>query len=242
MMTVSLISAPGALASSQGASAVRLAPVQQQASNQSASPSRLFTPVIHTSTRRFLFISDTHFFHANILRFKDDTGKLTRPGFADVTEMNELMLERWNQTVRKGDRVYHLGDVFMGQREEFQKFWPRLAGQKSLIVGNHDDIPYLSKGGFFRKVQMWRKFTEYGLMLSHVPLHESSLGWRGNTLLNVHGHIHHNDSPPGPYLNVSVEKIDYRPVELDELIETRNSMLGPLNMPSLSVIESEDDD
>lgn len=241
-MNVSLIAAACALTSSQSNAVARLAPMLPQASNQSTSPSRMFVPAIRASARRFLFISDTHFFHANILRFKDDAGNLTRPGFADVNEMNDVMLERWNQIVRKGDRVYHLGDVFMGQREEFQKFWPRLAGQKSLIVGNHDDIPYLSKGGFFRKVQMWRKFTEYGLMLSHVPLHESSLGWRGNTLLNVHGHIHHNDSPPGPYLNVSVEKTDYRPVELDELIETRTAMLGPLRMPSIAKLESTSDD
>lgn len=199
-------------------------------------------PALHGTKRRFLFISDTHFFHANILKFKDNNGALTRPGFSCVEDMNEVIRERWNEVVRRGDRVYHLGDVFMGQRDEFQKFWPKLAGQKSLIVGNHDDIPYLSKGGFFRKVQMWRKFTEYGLMLSHVALHESGLDWRGNTLLNVHGHIHHNDSPPGPYLNICVEKTDYRPVELDEIIEERTRMLGPMKMPSLKNLEKADDD
>jgi calcineurin-like phosphoesterase family protein len=197
------------------------------------------TPSLHGSKRRFLLISDTHFFHSNILKFKDDTGNLTRPGFADVHEMNATIRDRWNAAVNKGDRVYHLGDVFMGDREDFQSFWPKLNGSKSLIVGNHDDIPFLSRGGFFRKVQMWRKFTEYGLMLSHVPLHESGLGWKGNTLLNVHGHIHHNDSPPGPYLNVCVEKTDYRPVDMEEIIETRLSMLGPLNIPSLSKLAEE---
>ena len=197
------------------------------------------SPALHGSKRRFLLISDTHFFHANILSFKDSEGNLTRPGFSDVEDMNAVMMERWNDTVRPGDRVYHLGDVFMNDVAGFKKLWPKLKGSKSLIVGNHDDIRFLSSGGMFRKVQMWRKFTEYGLMLSHVPLHESGLEWKGNTLLNVHGHIHHNDSPPGPYLNVCVEKTDYRPVDIEEVIETRLSMLGPLNIPSLSKLDDD---
>ena len=94
-------------------------------------------------------------------------------------------------------------------------------------MGNHDDIKFLAGGGFFAKVGMWRMFPEFGLMLSHVPLHESSLlrhvdktqGWPNGceTLLNVHGHIHQNASPPGPYRNVSVEAIDYTPVNIEEL-------------------------
>lgn len=202
-------------------------------------PSDLAAPALIPTQRRFLSISDTHFFHGNILKFRDASGALTRPGFSDVDEMNQTMIDRWNETVRKGDRVYHHGDVFIGNREGFKSLWPKLNGQKSLIVGNHDDIPFLAKGGFFRKVQMWRKFTEYGLMLTHVPLHESNLGWRGQTLLNVHGHIHHNDSPDGPYLNVSVEKTDYRPVDFEEIIEYRRSVLGAFKTPSMFRLEKD---
>lgn len=174
-------------------------------------------------------ISDTHFFHKNILTFTDGaSGKLVRGDrFADVDAMNEHMLEQWNSTVKKGDIVYHLGDVFIGAKEDFQKFWPKLNGSKRLIVGNHDDIKYLSSGGFFQKVSMWRMFPEFGLMFSHVPLHSSNLlrlkekggSWPDDceSLLNVHGHIHQNPSPEGTYRNVSVEAIDYTPVNIEEL-------------------------
>jgi calcineurin-like phosphoesterase family protein len=170
-------------------------------------------------------ISDTHFNHANILNFTDSTtGKLVRGDrFSSAKEMDEFMVEKWNSCVKPGDKVYHLGDVMFGDKEYFQKLWPKLHGQKRLIVGNHDDIKYLSSGGFFSKVHMWRMFPEFGLMLSHVPLHESSLR-RGppndpdvQVLLNVHGHIHQNASPAGPYRNVSVEAIDYTPVNIEEL-------------------------
>jgi calcineurin-like phosphoesterase family protein len=175
-------------------------------------------------------ISDTHFNHANILTFKDSaTGKLVRGDrFSSAKEMDDYMIERWNSVVKPGDKVYHLGDVMFGDREYFQKLWPKLHGQKRLIVGNHDDIKYLSSGGFFSKVHMWRMFPEFGLVLSHVPLHQTSTMHYGSKdkgsllptpiqLLNVHGHIHQNASPPGPYRNMSVEAIDYTPVNIEEL-------------------------
>jgi calcineurin-like phosphoesterase family protein len=179
-------------------------------------------------SRDIWVISDTHFRHINILKFTDSqSGELVRPGFADVDEMDEHMIERWNSVVKQGDIVYHLGDVLLGDKEWFKKNWPRLNGSKRLIVGNHDDIKFLAGGGFFAKVGMWRMFPEFGLMFSHVPLHESSLlryvdktaEWpEGHeTLLNVHGHIHQNPSPEGPYRNVSVEAIDYTPVNIEEL-------------------------
>jgi calcineurin-like phosphoesterase family protein len=176
-------------------------------------------------SRDIFVISDTHFRHTNILKFTDSaTGELIRGDrFADVDAMDEHMIECWNSVVKQGDIVYHLGDVVMGDREWFKKNWPRLNGSKRLIVGNHDDIPFLSAGGFFKKVSMWRMFPEFGLMLSHVPLHASGLrrGAPDNpdapVLLNVHGHIHQNASPEGPYRNVSVEAIDYTPVNIEEL-------------------------
>lgn len=172
-------------------------------------------------------ISDTHFNHKNILKFKDSaTGKPIRD-FSDVDEMNEHMIDCWNSVVKAGDIVYHLGDVMFGDKEWFATNWPRLKGSKRLLMGNHDDGKYLGSGGFFKKVGMWRMFPEFGLMLSHVPLHKSNLlrllDKSGSypedceTLLNVHGHIHQNKSPEGPYKNVSVEAINYTPVNIEEL-------------------------
>jgi calcineurin-like phosphoesterase family protein len=166
-------------------------------------------------------VSDTHFNHANILKFTDsNTGELIRPGFADVTEMNEVMIQNWNSIVRPGDKVYHLGDVFFGDRDYFKRMWPRLMGSKRLIVGNHDDVPFLSSGGFFAKVQMWRIFAEFNILMSHVPLHESGLYRsknRDTPMLNVHGHIHQHKSPKGPYHNVCVEQTNYTPVHIEDL-------------------------
>lgn len=175
-------------------------------------------------------ISDTHFFHANILKFKDDNGELIRGNhFTDVDHMNECMLDNWNSVVKPGDKVYHLGDVMIGPKEDFLKFWPKLHGSKRLIVGNHDDIKWMAQKELFAKIQMWRMFPEFGLLLSHVPLHESSLYRYPSKddpesanktipkLLNVHGHIHQNPSPSKDHRCVCVEHINYTPINIEEL-------------------------
>lgn len=167
-------------------------------------------------SRNIWVTSDTHFNHENILNFKDSEGNPVRP-FGSVKEMNEALVENWNSVVKQGDKVYHLGDVFFGPKDEFKKLWPKLNGSKRLIVGNHDDIKFLSSGGFFQKVSMWRVFSEFGLLLTHTPQHQSALTGKRNGLLNVHGHIHQNPSPDGPYKCVCVEQTNYTPVNLEEL-------------------------
>ncbi len=171
------------------------------------------------------FISDTHFFHENILKFKDSNGDLIRGNmFTNMKEMNEYMLDMWNSHIKQGDRVYHLGDVVCGKYDQrsFKTFWSKLNGSKHLLVGNHDDVKFLSCGGFFKKVSLWRMFPDYGFIASHVPLHESQMmryGGDGPTILyNIHGHIHQNDSPTKRHINVSVEKTDYKPVHLDTIL------------------------
>lgn len=163
--------------------------------------------------------SDTHFNHKNILNFTDDEGKKVRP-FDSVEEMNEVLIERWNEVVKPGDKIYHLGDVFFGHIDWVVNNWHRLNGKKRLIVGNHDDIPNIVKRGMFEKVDLWRMFSEFNLLLTHVPVHNSTLyerRFKDRPMINVHGHIHSNPSPAGPYVCVCVEQTDYRPVNIEEL-------------------------
>jgi calcineurin-like phosphoesterase family protein len=166
-------------------------------------------------------ISDTHFNHSNILHFVDAAGVLIRPQFDDAHQMNEYMIERWNATVHPGDKVYHLGDVVMGSNQEqwMKQHWPRLAGRKVLIVGNHDDIKMHAKGGWWSAIYESRDLRELGLLLTHRPAHASQL-WdyrRDRPMRNIHGHIHQQPAPSTDHINVSVECIMYTPVHIDTL-------------------------
>lgn len=171
-------------------------------------------------------ISDTHFNHSNILTFVDSLGKPCREGFSSVEEMNEVMIERWNSVVRDGDTVYHLGDVLFGNDKDdwLNKNMPRLRGKKRLIFGNHDDPKHFVGKGHFSKTMLWRMFPEFNILLTHVPVHPSTLqeGRFGDgPMLNVHGHIHQNASPEGPYKCVCVEQINYTPVAIEDLACTK---------------------
>jgi calcineurin-like phosphoesterase family protein len=164
-------------------------------------------------SRDYWFISDTHFGHKNILKWG-------RSQFSSTEHMDEMMVENWNSVVKKGDLVYHLGDVFFGPKDNFKKLWPRLNGSKRLIIGNHDDVKYLSSGGFFQKTMLWRVWNDKPLLFTHVPVHPANIQERiiEKGGINVHGHTHFNGSPEGPYRSVCVELNNYTPVNLEELV------------------------
>ena len=179
--------------------------------------------------RDIWLISDTHFGHENILKFRDggQDGPLIRGDlFSSVEEMDEYMIQQWNRYVKPGDIVYHLGDVFFGDKETFLKNFKRLNGAKRLVVGNHDDIKWIAQKELFQKIMMWRMFPEHGMLLTHTPQHETTM-YEGRfrnfpgTPLNVHGHIHQNPSPTPMHKCVCVEQIDFTPIHIEDVRDGR---------------------
>lgn len=156
-------------------------------------------------SRSLWVISDTHFNHENIIKYGE------RP-FSSLQEMNETLVENWNKTVKDGDIVYHLGDVYMGERPEFLS---KLKGRKRLIIGNHDNGKDALLQRVFQKIYVWRMFPEFGLLLTHVPVHPNTL--KEKCSKNIHGHIHQKEDYSPAYVNVSVERVNYTPVNLEEL-------------------------
>jgi calcineurin-like phosphoesterase family protein len=182
------------------------------------------------------FISDTHFFHENILTFKDSGGKLIRPEFTNVLEMNDFMVTKWNETVKPQDKVYHLGDVAVGVKDQapLTALVKSLHGHKRLLLGNHDHINQPAYREF-EKIELWTggKFKQYNFVASHIPLRESTMR---DGEFNVHGHLHHNvvwypypsyeeGFPDERFINVCVEHTNYTPVHLDEIRKRIESSL-----------------
>lgn len=163
------------------------------------------------------FSSDWHLDHNRILSFTKDDGSFVRPGFANVDEMNEFIVERHNSVVKPSDKFYCLGDVGFGDSNKVDRLLSRMNGVKRLIIGNHDDITkqsYLLK--HFKKIKLWWPFEEF--IFSHIPLREESMRTRSKKEpVNVHGHIHHNKSPTPRHINVSMEAINYTPVNIDDI-------------------------
>jgi len=171
------------------------------------------------------FISDTHFNHSSMLGFTDKDGKRFRGDrFSSVEEMNEVMIDNWNKLIKPYDKVYHLGDVYFGDDNDANKILSRLNGHKRLILGNHDTLnrhSILLK--HFDKIMMWWPFEK--IIFSHIPLAKDQMRTRSGDSINVHGHIHQNDSPTELHHNICVEKTDFTPVHLDDIIKIRTERL-----------------
>lgn len=156
--------------------------------------------------RKIFVISDTHFGHENIIGYCD------RP-FQNAKEMDECIADNWNSVVRDCDVIYHLGDVYMGASG--REILPKLNGRKRLILGNHDNGKDQNLHAAFQKITVWRMFSEFGALLTHVPVHVTALK---PGMVNVHGHIHNRQSPTGMHVNASVEAVGYRPIEIEVLL------------------------
>ena len=157
------------------------------------------------------FISDTHFFHENIIQY------CGRP-FANADLMNENLVANWNKVVGEHDYVYHLGDWFVGgnDRQRNEILWS-LNGKIRFIVGNHDEALLKRKSSLnrFEKIMYWKGFAENNFTATHVP-HE--LKRLRDGAFNVHGHIHNNMEDDLHYINVCVEHRDYTPVHMDQIL------------------------
>jgi calcineurin-like phosphoesterase family protein len=171
-------------------------------------------------SRNIWVTSDQHWSHANILKFTDDEGDRIRPEFSSVEEMDEVMIDRWNTNVTKQDIIYHCGDIYFDHVKFTTKILPRLNGHIRIIPGNHDDFRKICNIRRFEKVLYWRRFPEFGLLLSHSPRDKESLfNWRsGEYLKNIHGHSHQRDhKDTETYKNICVERTNYYPVNIEEL-------------------------
>ena len=169
-------------------------------------------------------VSDTHFGHAGVCRFLRDDGTKLRP-WDDPEEMDEFMVAAWNERVRPGDKVYHLGDVVINRKS--LKILERLNGDKVLIRGNHDIFKLGDYLPYFRDIRGCHVMN--GMILTHVPVHPESLARFGT---NIHGHLHYrrvmqdfgklNGMPElidNRYHCVCVEHTDFAPILFEDVIK-----------------------
>ncbi|WP_161596586.1 metallophosphoesterase [Salinigranum halophilum] len=158
-------------------------------------------------------ISDLHLEHANIIDYCD------RP-FTDVEEMNEALVDNWNQTVDEDDEVIFVGDLALTRGEDQVCEWiARLNGRLVFIRGNHDS---LRDGIDGLGAHEWYVLShgDWRFLCTHWP-EKVPQDWDGWV---VHGHHHDNHPDQFPFIdpenqrvNVSVELLEYTPLNIDLL-------------------------
>lgn len=159
------------------------------------------------------FTSDTHFGHANIIRF------CSRP-FQNVEEMNEVLIENWNKVVSKDDTVFHLGDFAFGGSSVWNSIIPRLNGHINLIIGNHDR-KNLRQGymSYFDMVvpQLQIEIEDTSIYLNHYPFLCYGGSYRG--VWQLFGHVHSGPGADG--LDISRLRV-LLPTQYDVGVDNNN--------------------
>lgn len=167
---------------------------------------------------KIFFTSDHHFGHANIIKF------CNRP-FANVEEMNEIMIERWNEKVAPDDEVYHLGDVALTDKENLAAILDRLNGKKYLIVGNHEGAALQNRGKFkwvkeYHELKVKDPDCKNGVQRI-ILFHYAMRTWRGAGRGNWHlyGHSHGNlpDLEDSLSFDIGVDCHDFYPLSYEEV-------------------------
>ena len=130
------------------------------------------------------FLSDTHFGHSNIIKH------CNRP-FDNVHIMDQVILDRINETVGIDDTLYILGDFCFRGKKPIE-YRSRIVCQDiHLCIGNHDcrrDFNNDLQG--FSSVQEVKEiiYCNQRIYLSHYPHRSWPASHKGSYML--YGHVH----------------------------------------------------
>jgi calcineurin-like phosphoesterase family protein len=131
------------------------------------------------------YISDSHFGHANIIKFDN------RP-FDYLEQMHEILIKNWNDKVSNEDTVYILGDFCWQTEQEWIELLKQLNGKKVLILGNHDIKNPTSKlKKMFLDIKPYKEITDNGkrVIMSHYPIPMYRGAYNPNIYM-LYGHVH----------------------------------------------------
>lgn len=175
---------------------------------------------------KIYFTSDHHFGHKNIIKFSE------RP-FKDVTEMDEFMIQKWNEKVNPEDEVYHLGDVGLNAPDKLKKILDRLNGKIYLISGNHEKSAHACEYRFewikdyyelVIKDASFHKGQQL-IVLSHYAMRVWNASHWGTYQLYGHSHGSLPDDPKALAFDVGVDCHGFSPLSYEEvkaIMKTKN--------------------
>jgi calcineurin-like phosphoesterase family protein len=159
------------------------------------------------------FTSDTHFGHANIIKY------CNRP-FADSVEMNEALIANWNAVVGPKDLIYHLGDFAFGREDyNFDALFNRLNGLIVFIKGNHDRLAWRNRGKFYNAHDSYHEVQINGkdITLCHYAMRVWNKSHHGAWHLYGHSHGTLPDDPNALSFDCGVDCHNYTPINFDQV-------------------------
>ncbi len=167
------------------------------------------------------FVSDTHFNHANIIRYCNRIDPATGNQFVDANTMNECMVDNWNAVVGEHDTVYHMGDFGFGNVRDVVR---KLNGKITLLVGSHDKNSVGCRDVFDRVIGAHRqpgvleiRVEDQEIVLSHYCYSVWPKSHYNSWLL--FGHSHGGYTQVGKCLDVGVDTNNFTPLSFEVVRE-----------------------
>jgi calcineurin-like phosphoesterase family protein len=169
------------------------------------------------------FTSDTHWGHANIIKY------CNRP-YDTIEEMDAALIKRWNDLVTDKDTVFHLGDIAMGDIKTAKRNLEELRGRIYYLTGNHFHPGYVparwqklgGTGGFW-EILPSQSDSPVNITLNHYAQRTWNKAHKG--AIHLFGHTHGALEPLGKSVDVGVDspwitgKPEYRPFSLAEILK-----------------------
>ena len=167
------------------------------------------------------YSSDWHLNHTNIITFAD------RP-FSSTEEMNMTILNNVTSILKKGDKLYFLGD-FSKSKSMYDLFFSMLPKGVEFhwIIGNHDKGLVKQYGYLCTSVSYMKEVIIQGnpTTLCHYPM----ISWNKSHYgaFQLYGHHHHkegkefdaiHDKILPTQLNVNCEFHDYKPWSENQIV------------------------
>lgn len=187
------------------------------------------------------FTSDTHFGHANIIRYTNrpwiEKSDVTPDGHwvsqsiaqARADEMDANLIDNWNKVVSNNDDVYHLGDFCFGNWQETANYIDALNCRTLYFIwGNHDKgMKQLSEAIKENRISIRKlrfigdlreiKVENQGIVLCHFAMRIWNKSHFGNWNLYGHSHGALPDDSHSLSIDVGVDSHHYRPIAFSEV-------------------------
>lgn len=156
------------------------------------------------------FTADPHFTHHSSLYFhpwRREAAGITMEELKEdkkkAAEKFDLwLIDKWNDTVKRKDYIYIIGDFCLGNKERTEWILSRLHGKKFLIRGNHDKScngleRYFEWTGDIKEAKFSNnqyKFIDPSETFCVEMCHYPMLSWnrRPHGTCHVHGHCHNS--------------------------------------------------
>ena len=160
------------------------------------------------------FTSDEHYNHENILNL------FVYRKFRDVAHMNNELIKRFNQRVKSGDTVFHLGDFKVSSSgPTAHELKAQLNGNHVYICGNHDKNNGCNSPLKYAVIELYSR----QIIITHKPEDAGSLMFLLNIDLAFVGHVHEKwkfrKCENGDLVNVGVDQWDYYPIEAKQIFK-----------------------